>query len=149
MVTISISDHTLTACSSLAEADSRMKGRIMGRQPMASSWPSGSEELSLCLERFSANVRTCETQRSQWNRTDVERQTAGVRQIWVRLFYLLGWRRSALLPVCKERAVERLGEGVAVGAGRGQEPDVVQQRGGSSLRLRNICETSGAEWASD
>lgn len=52
----------LTACSSLAEADSRTKGIIMGRQPMAFSWLSGNDELSLRAERFSANFRICEAQ---------------------------------------------------------------------------------------
>lgn len=43
----------------------------------------------------------------------------------VRLFHLTGRGRSALLPVGEERAVEGLGVGVAVGAGRGQELNVV------------------------
>ena len=63
----------------------------------------------------------------------------------LRLFYLTGWRRPGVLPVSEERAVEGLGVGVVVQAGRGQEVDVVWQHGGSSVRLRDIRETTSDE----
>lgn len=59
------------------------------------------------------------------------------------LVYLTGRRRPAVLPVGEERAVEGLGVGVGVRAGRGQEPDVVGQNGGPNLRLGDVSETPG------
>lgn len=131
---------SLTARSSLAEADRRMKGRIMGRQPMASSWQSGNGELVFIPERSSANFRTWKTASKL-----VKHSRCGMLQHRGQLLlsYFMWRGRFALLPVSKEWAVEGFSVGVLVWTGCGQEVDVVWQNSSSSIRLRDVHKTSG------
>lgn len=67
---------------------------------------------------------------------------------WVKNpLYLIGGGRPALLPVGEERAVERLGIRVGVGAGRGQELRVVRENGGARGGHGDVSETSRDERA--
>lgn len=72
-------------------------------------------------------------------------QLGGDCSAGVRLFYLTGRGRPAVLPVGEERAVVGLGVGVLVRARRCQEVDVVGQHGGSSVRLRDVGEAARDE----
>lgn len=112
----------------------------MGRQPMESSWLSGNVELSIRLERVSANIRTWRGPEARSDRTEV---SPGFRRLGEeRLFYLTGTCRSAVPPVGEERPVKRLGIGVGVGAGCGQEVNVVREHVGASIRLGDVAEPS-------
>lgn len=135
-------DAPHTARSSLAEADNRIKGRMAVRHPMASSWPSGWEQLSFCLERVSANFRTLKKEIKKVDQHGKAEPDCANRG---RLFHLSGGGRSWVLPVSKEGAVEGFSIGVVVCPGSCQKTDIVWQHGSPGVWVGEVGEAAGDE----